>query len=128
MKLMLTVFIVLTATFTINAQSEPDSLAIVKIVKADLKNFKLDKQLWKDFKARQFGVTSDHFKPVKAGVSDSTLLNDSVYVKAYRAGAAKKTSKRHTTAHYFLFAGGASIIVLAVVVLTAVAVALSAWN
>ncbi|MBD1366624.1 hypothetical protein IDJ77_22625 [Mucilaginibacter sp. ZT4R22] len=105
-----------------------DSARILKAVKADLKKFKLDKRLWKDFKDRQFGVTSDHFKPVKASVSDSTLLNDSVYVRAYRAGAAKKTSKRHTTGHYFLFAGGASIIILAAAMLTAVALAFSAWN
>ncbi|WP_426670907.1 hypothetical protein ACPPVU_06670 [Mucilaginibacter sp. McL0603] len=61
-------------------------------------------------------LTSDYFKPVASAVSDTTLLTDSVYVKAYREKAWQRTRHRRTAGHYVLIAGivdaGAAVIVL----------------
>jgi len=82
----------------------------------DLKNFKLDNETWKQFRHNHFAPTSDHFKPVKANVGDTTFLADSVYVKAFREGAYKKTLHRHTTGHSILLIGGITTGILLIVV------------
>ena len=104
--------------------------SIVKIATADAQNFQLKKPDMEKFRMdrrdQQVGVrnpskmfdrnymeqvrtqkvdyTSDYFKPTKAMVSDSTLLKDSVYVKAFRDAAYNKTVKRHA-GHYIAIFG-----------------------
>lgn len=59
-------------------------------------------------------LTSDYFKPVASAVSDTTLLKDSVYVKAYREKAWQRTRHRRTAGHYAWMTGtvvaGATVI------------------
>jgi hypothetical protein len=50
----------------------------------DAQYFKLDKKTMKKFKAGNFPSTSDYFKPTAYYASDAALLNDSLYVKAFR--------------------------------------------
>lgn len=89
-------------------QTEKDR-AVTKAAKKDARYFKLDKQLWKQFKHKQFAPTSDYFKPNTSDVSDTSLLKDSTYVQAYRIRAYKSTLHRHTAGHYLLVYGGITI-------------------
>lgn len=76
----------------------PDSLK--KIAVADVKQFKLDDKTLKKFKENRSNSTSDFFKPSKLNTSNSALLSDSVYVKAFRKEAYKKTKKANVTGHH----------------------------
>ena len=44
----------------------------------------------------QVDRTADYFKPSKTTTTDTTLLNDSVYVKAFRSYAYNRTAARRT--------------------------------
>ena len=82
----------------LKAKSPPvDSL--VKIAQSDAKKFRLNKADMKKFRKDRRNSNSDFFKPAKNSVSDTTLLADSVYVKAYRMAAYNKTRKRRTVWH-----------------------------
>ncbi len=82
----------------LKAESLPvDSL--VKIAQSDAKKFRLNKADMKRFRKDRRNSNSDFFKPAKNSVSDTTLLADSVYVKAYRLAAYNKTRKRRTVWH-----------------------------
>jgi hypothetical protein len=114
-------------TFAAKAQTTgTDSL--IRIARADAKNFRLNDANFKKFRKNRRNSSSDYFKPVAANVSNSALLNDSVYVAAFRQEAYAKTRHRHTAGHYVLWGGAA----VAVVVLVAAAAAnnsvLTGWN
>jgi hypothetical protein len=102
--------------------------SLVRIARADAKNFRLNDADFKQFRKNRHNSGSDYFKPVAANVSNSALLNDSAYVMAYRQAAYAKTRHRHTAGHYVLWGGAA----LAVVVLVSAAAAnnavLTGWN
>jgi hypothetical protein len=74
--------------------------SLVKVAQADAGKFRLNDADLKNFRKNRRNATSDYFKPVKANVSDTTLLADSEYVKAYRTIAYNKTRKRRTVWHH----------------------------
>ncbi|MDO3628608.1 hypothetical protein [Mucilaginibacter sp. BT774] len=102
--------------------------SLVRIAQGDAKNFRLNAADFKKFRKNRGNSGSDYFKPVPANVSNSALLNDSVYVMAYRQAAYAKTHHRHSAGHYILWGG----VGLTVVVLAASAAAynsvLTGWN
>ena len=99
--------------FTVVAQT-PYRDSINRIAQQDAELFWLNKKDLKTFRKDRHNYTSDFFKPSKAVVSDSTLLKDSVYVKAYRRFAFEKTSKRRTIGHYVLLWYAALSLILGV--------------
>jgi len=113
--------------------------SIIKIAMADAENFELNKKDMEKFRidrrdqllgmhdpskmfdrnyreqvrTQKVDYTSDYFKPTKAMVSDSTLLTDSVYVKAFRDAAYNKTLKKRTAGHYIAIFGSIAVVVTA---------------
>ncbi len=90
-----------------------------KVAKRDAKNFRLSDSLWKANRLRNFPETSDYFKPTNADVKNVALLNDSVYVQAFRKYARKQNAHRRTTGHYFVV-GGVVTVGVAVLALAAI--------
>ena len=115
MKALLFTSLIMIAAFGINAQTISRDSAMFEIANADAKNFKLDGNAMGQFRARHFPNTSDHFKPTALMVSDTSLLKDSAYVKAFKMAAYQKTLHRRTTGHHVLIAG--SILVVALLVI-----------
>lgn len=89
--------------------------AMIEMANSDVKSFQLERSTWKRFKEHHFPGSSDYFKPTRLNSSDTSLLNDSTYVKAFRAAAYKKTLHRRTAGHKTLLIGGISLAVIAVV-------------
>jgi hypothetical protein len=106
--------LIMIAVFGANAQSISRDSAMTESAKADAKNFKLDRNAMGQFRARHFPNTSDHFKPTASMVSDTSLLKDSAYVKAFKMAAYQKTLHRRTTGHHVLIAGSILVVVLLV--------------
>ncbi|HVS92001.1 MAG TPA: hypothetical protein VHE59_08230 [Mucilaginibacter sp.] len=102
---------------TVQAQQLPAD-SIKNIALTDARKFKLDKADFEIFRHNRRNSGSDYFKPGKSAVSDTALLKDSVYVKAYRAAAYAKTRHRHTAGHYVLL-GGVAVTVVVLVALAA---------
>ena len=98
---LLTVYLATGSLFAQNTSHD----SIAKIGTADGKKVRLDATERKRFKADRNNYTSDLFKPNPGLVSDTTLLKDSVYVKAFRMTAYTKAYKRRTIAHYVLIGG-----------------------
>jgi len=102
--------------------------SLVRLARADAKHFRLNDADFKKFRKNRGNSGSDYFKPVAANVSNSALLNDSIFVMAYRQATYAKTHHRHTAGHYILWGG----VGLTVVVLVASAAAynsvLTGWN
>ena len=71
-------------------QSDSSALKI-KVAKADARHFRPNKQIRKAYRKKELSNTSDYFKPSNQTVSNSKLLNDSIYVKTYKTIAYKKT-------------------------------------
>jgi hypothetical protein len=115
MKALLFTSLLMIAAFGTNAQTVSRDSAMFEIASADTKNFKLDQNAMGQFRAHHFPNTSDHFKPTASTVSDTSLLKDSAYVKAFKMAAYKKTLHRRTTGHHVLIAG--SILVVALLAL-----------
>jgi len=92
----------------------PSRDSITRIAKQDAELFWLNKKDLKTFRKDRHNYTSDYFKPVKTVVSDTALLKDSVYVKAYRRVAFEKTRKRRTIGHYVLWGYAALALTLGV--------------
>jgi hypothetical protein len=92
--------------------------SIIKAAKADGKRLRLDSIGWQRFKADKQNYSSDLFKPVPALVSDTILLRDSAYVKAFRRAAYEKASHSRTAGHYILIGGvitsGVVVIILVI--------------
>jgi len=57
----------------------------------------------------QIDYTSDYFKPTKATTKDTTLIRDSIYVKAFRDAAYQHTTARRTAGHYIAIWGGVTV-------------------
>jgi hypothetical protein len=124
MKALLFTSLLMIAAFGTNAQTISRDSAMFEIANADAKNFKLDRNTMGKFRERHFPNTSDHFKPTATMVSDTSLLKDSAYVKAFKMAAYQKTLHRRTTGHHVLIIGS---IAVAVVVIVGV-IALGSWN
>lgn len=108
--------LVLIVTSSISLFSQTVSKdSIIKIAQTDVKLFKLSSEDFQIFRKNKGNYTSDFFKPKLGAVSDTLLLKDSVYVKAYRQAAYNKSLKKRTIGHYILV-GGAVYAVLTVVV------------
>ena len=109
--------VILLSLLALKAQAQnlrEDS--IKKIAITDAKKFKLDKADLRVFRRNRSNLASDYFKPVRAAVSDTALLKDSVYVKAYREKAWNRTRHRRTVWHYAwmteAIVGGAEVVAL----------------
>ena len=98
----------LTPNFQLFAAIKPIDSVKLKQRKAvwDVRFFKLDKETRKAFKKKRFDTTSDYFKPDINNVKNPALVSDSVYAKAYREAAYRKTIGKRTVGHYVLVAGG----------------------
>ncbi|HEY0056416.1 MAG TPA: hypothetical protein VGB63_13765 [Pedobacter sp.] len=94
----------------LSAQQNTDK-TIIKIARTDvIRRFKLTEPEFQQFKKDKRNSTSDLFKPKSKRVSDTTLLADSVYSKAYRNYAyIKARGKADSTV--IMIVGGTIIIV-----------------
>jgi hypothetical protein len=99
--------------------------SLIKIAQADVKYFKLNSEDFTIFRKNKGNYTSDFFKPKVGAVSDTLLLKDSVYVKAYRQAAYNKSLKKRTVGHYMLVGGAVYVGVTVVVAIVALFIVLS---
>lgn len=83
---------------TLQAQTRARD-SVMKVAKADARHFRLDKAHLREFRKNR-NIYADYFKPDKALVSDTLLLQDSVYVQAFRSAAYERTRHRRTAGHY----------------------------
>jgi hypothetical protein len=111
-KIILFAFILLTfftgsllAKTTDNDALRSDTTIAIKQAQKDAHGFKLSKADLKIFRQNRKNATSDFFKPTAATTANASLLQDSTYVKAYRAGAYHNALGQRTTAHYILVDG-----------------------
>jgi len=88
--------------------------SIINRATAEGRKLRLDSTEWQRFKADKKNYSSDLFKPVPALVSDTSLLRDSAYAKAFRHAAYEKALHRRTAGHYILI-GGAIVSVVAII-------------
>lgn len=111
-KIALFTFILLTL-FTGNLLAETnnndalrtDTTIAIKQAEKDAHGFRLNKADLKLFRQNRKNSTSDLFKPTAATTANAAMLQDSVYVKAYRAEAYHNALGQRTTAHYILVDG-----------------------
>jgi hypothetical protein len=96
--------------------------SITNLGAADGKKLRLSPIERKHFDADKRNNNSDLFKPGKGFVSDTSLLKDSAYVKAFRVAAYEKAVHSRTTGHYVLFGG---IIAVSAFILTTVVIVIS---
>ncbi|WP_316738206.1 hypothetical protein [Pedobacter aquatilis] len=108
------------STQSFSQSVQPDS--VKKIAAADAEKFKISDENLKRFRNERSKHTSDIFKPTANTTTNVSLLNDSVYVKAYRQAAHQNTKdntkvvkKRSTIATVGYVAGGLAIVALAFV-------------
>jgi hypothetical protein len=91
-----------------------DSLAaiarIITMAKTDGRRLRLSNAQRQKFNADKKNAGSDLFKPALNTVSDTLMLSDSVYAKAFRLAAYKKAFgyRKRTTGHYILVGGVAA--------------------
>ena len=95
----------LLAETTDNDALRTDTTIAVKQAEKDAHGFKLSKADLKIFRQNRKHSTSDFFKPTTATTANAAMLQDSVYVKAYRAEAYHNALGQRTTAHYILVDG-----------------------
>jgi hypothetical protein len=94
---------------SVSAQQNTNKKTI-KIARSDVgRRFVLTKEEYKLYKKDKGNTTSDLFKPNSNTVSDTTLLADSVYVKAYRNFAYIKARSR-ADSRLIVIAGGTIIV------------------
>lgn len=123
----ITLLLACITTFAAKAQTAgADSL--IRIARADAKNFRLNDADFKQFRKNRGNSGSDYFKPAAANVSNSALLQDSAYVTAYRQAAYAKTHHRHTAGHYVLWGGAAVAVVVLVAAAAANNAVLTGWH
>ena len=88
-----------------------DSLAgvarIINMATTDGRRLRLSTAQRQKFNAEKKNAGSDLFKPALNTVSDTLMLSDSVYTKAFRTAAYKKAFgyRKRTTGHYILVGG-----------------------
>jgi hypothetical protein len=99
--------------------------SVVRIAQEDAKNFKLSSADKERFKQDKDNYSSDLFKPTDRIASDNKLLQDSVYVKAFRAAAYSKVRNKRTAGHYVLLGVGGYVVISAVAVLVILGVLIS---
>jgi hypothetical protein len=111
-KIILFTFILLTcfagsllAETIVGDGLQTDTTIAVKQAEKDAHSFRLNKANLKIFRQNRKNSTSDFFKPTAASTANAAMLQDSVYVKAYRAGAYHQALGQRTTAHYILVDG-----------------------
>ena len=85
-------------------QQKDHNRSMVKAARADAKHSRLDDSIWKRHRLK-LDHTSDYFKPDTTDLKKHALLQDSVYVEAYRVEAYKRYKRQHTPWH-FLAVGG----------------------
>lgn len=107
----------LLSTVSLSAQIT-DKQSLIRKARKDVANFRLNRTDLKIFKKNKRNDSSDYFIPVKSMVSDTTLLSDSTYVKAFRRYAYIKTRSRVNTGIYALVGGGPLLIILVYAILT----------
>jgi hypothetical protein len=95
----------LLAETTGNDVLRSDTTIVVKQAQKDAHKFKLNKADLKIFRQNRKNSTSDFFKPTSATTANAAMLQDSAYVKAYRAEAYHNALGQRTTAHYILVNG-----------------------
>ncbi|TDO19605.1 hypothetical protein [Pedobacter duraquae] len=98
--------------------------SILNIARIDVKRHKISRKAFAIFRKDRGNFSSDYLKPDSSTTSDFTLLKDSGYVQAYRAGMYKKTRTRRTTGHYILLGGAiytAASLIAALVIIIALA-------
>ena len=82
--LTLIILITFSCFIRLTAQTKTDKKTI-KIARTDVgRRFTLSKSEIKEFRKNRSNQNSDLFKPKPGAVSDTTLLADSTFVKAYR--------------------------------------------
>jgi len=91
----------------------------------DVKNFKLSREERERFKADKDNYSSDLFKPTERTTPDSRLLQDSVYVKAFRAAAYARARNKRSAGHYVLLGVGGYVVLSAVATLVVLGVLFS---
>jgi len=99
--------------------------SVTHIAQEDAKNFKLSDADKERFKQDKDNYSSDLFKPTDRIASDNKLLQDSVYVKAFRAAAYSKARNKRTAGHYVLLGVGGYVVISAVAVLVILGVLIS---
>ena len=120
--IMCLMILVFSTTTGVCLASQTDSTT--KAAKRDAKNFRLSDSLWKLSRQYHFPAASDYFKPGKTDVKDIALLNDSVYVRAFRQYAYKQNKRRRTAGHHILVgveiaAGIAAAALIAIIIFIA---------
>ncbi len=108
MKNILILLFALFGTSGLQAQTTHRD-AIIKIARKEGRACKLNAAERKLFRKDKDNYSSDFFKPNRRYTSDTSLLKDSVYVKAFRAAARKKELRRRTTLDYVLSVVGALV-------------------
>jgi len=107
---------------SITRDSIADVARITTIAKTDGRRLRLSTAQRQKFNADKKNVGSDLLKPRLNTVSDTLLLSDSVYVKAFRMAAYNKELKyrKRTTGHYILVGGIVAASAVAAVLIAAV--------
>ncbi len=94
-SLILTLLCALFCTSGVLAQTTRHD-SIIKMAQKDAQKLRLSKTSRMRFNKDKNNYMSDLFKPTRLLVSDIGLLNDSLYVKAFRLTAYKKAYHKHT--------------------------------
>lgn len=109
MKTSLFIFFAILVVSGSAAQTISHDSLMVEIANTDVKTFKLNGNKLKQFRVHHFSPSSDYFKPTPVNTSDTSLLKDSTYIKAFKQAAYNKTLHRRTTGHYVLIIGSIAI-------------------
>jgi len=103
MKTLVIVFLLIAFTGPgLLAQVPARRDSVKKIAQRDAIELKLSKAELKNFKKYRSNYNDDFFEPDKTTTPDTTLLRDSVYVKAFRLEAYKRYKHKRTAAHYVI--------------------------
>jgi len=94
------------------------NMELEKIVKADVKNFRLSKADLKTYRKSKSGRTSDYFKPKAENVKDIALLIDSSYIQKYRHLAYSKNAMRKGVGTYLILTAAAAVMAAITIVIT----------
>jgi len=117
-KSLIFLFVCLLAASTRTFSQSTNPQSVKQIAITDANNFKLSEANLKRFKNERSDHTSDLFKPTLSTTSNASLLNDSVYVKAFRQAAHKNTrssnkvKKNSTMGTVGYVAGGVAVVAL----------------
>lgn len=110
---------ILAVCSVVAQQTKRDS--VINRAAKDAKFLKLSDTDLKRFKADKANYSADFFKPNPGTTADSTLLADSVYVKAFRSEAYKRYVSKRSVGHYALLGVGAYVVISIIVALIIVA-------